>query len=49
MITFMDEHQGKVNDSEELEEELDVRDNPVGSSNQWQVPKLFRHIYLGAP
>ena len=49
MITFMDEHQGKVNDPEELEEELDVRDNPVVSSNWRQVPKLFGHIYLGAP
>lgn len=41
----MDEHQGKLNDLDELEEEF----NSVGSSNRRQAPKLFGHIYLGAP
>ena len=49
MITFMDEHQAKTKDPEELEEELDVSVTPVGSSNRRQAPKLFGHIYLGAP
>jgi hypothetical protein len=50
MITFMDEHQAKTIDPEELEEELDVSgDTPVGSSNRRQAPKWFGHIYLGAP
>jgi hypothetical protein len=51
MITFMDEHQAKTIDLEELEDELDVRNAPqaVGSSNRRQAPKLFGHIYLGAP
>ena len=49
MITFMDEHQAKTVDPEELEEESDVRDTPVGSSYRRQAPKLFGHIYLGAP
>ena len=45
MITFMDEHQAKTVDPEELEE-----DTPVGSSdaNRRQAPKSFGHIYLGA-
>jgi hypothetical protein len=49
MITFMDEQQAKGNDLEELEEGLDVGNTPVDSSNRWQAPKLFGHIYLGAP
>jgi hypothetical protein len=48
MITFMDEHQAKTIDPEELEE-LDVKNTPVGSSNRRQAPKFFGHIYLGAP
>lgn len=50
MITFMDDNQAKTNDPEELEEGLEVKDTPVGSSsNRRQAPKLFGHIYLGAP
>jgi hypothetical protein len=43
------EHQAKTIDLEELEEELEVKDTPVSSSNRWQAPTFFGHIYLGAP
>jgi hypothetical protein len=48
MITYMDDHQEKTNDLEELEE-LEETDTPAGSSNRRQAPKVFGHIYLGAP
>jgi len=50
MIALMEEHQSKANNpsAEELEAESDTINPSTGSSNQ-QEPKVFGHIYLGAP
>jgi len=50
MIALMEEHQSKANNpsTEELEAESDTINPSTGSSNR-QEPKVFGHIYLGAP